>query len=627
MERRLEAYEAPTLDDLGGLESVLGGSSALTRSLYADRIVRALSAVDGVLTAPAVGLVDAILGENTHPFVVAAAAQSVLDLRLAPHDQRRLQRRLLDRAGRRQSPTEALMASECLAGGLLLADLSGASRPAVLAVLDDLGAGDPDVIVQRGARLAGLAWLWAHSPDIEALLRRLSANVDAGGQAQFELALIALDRALAAEARDPLLAGLEVSRRHFDAALQADPEFVEAAALSRALAAIGTFCSDDDGNFDTMLTEACELTGSRRLELDRSSLRAWLRPRIDAETAWWQLASALRGLSGDLSKRSWLRAVPVLEQIARLRRALVPLATKHGDQLRTTITERIAASFLREEGLRSHLLAWRDDSQTTEADRREASALLEAVDAMAEARDCPRDVSPGRDATKQLPATRGTRFDGLAAIASLSGFNAPIERAFLAMDEALQGHPDYCGPVRADARSLIGQLILFLSHCLDVTPNMAKGYFEFLFEADGAKPLEIELQRACWHTLRLQANGFPQHQVLEEVRDIAAGRADIAVIRPGWRMVVEIKRELEDASRGSIRKYLGQIATYELTGPRIGFLVVLDLVSQRGWPLTLEDNCWVEWLQTAGDSVPRMVCVWRVPGARQPPSKTRTPIH
>ncbi|WP_157692563.1 hypothetical protein [Granulibacter bethesdensis] len=609
------------------MDSVLGASNALAQSLYADRVVRAFAMAGVILSPRAVGLVDAILGENGHPLIVAAAAQSVLELSLDPRDQRRLQRRLLDRAKHYHSPSEALMASECLAGSLLLADLPGASRPAVVAALDDLDVGDPDVILRRGALLAGIAWLWARSPDVEALLRRLSTNLDAGGQAHFELALIALDRALAAQDCAALLAGLEVSRHHFDAALQAAPEFVEAAVLSRALAAVGMFCSDDEGDLEKLLTEACNLAGSRRLELDRSSLRAWLRPRIDAEAAWWQLASALRGLSDDLTKRSWLRAVPVLEQIARLRRALVPLATKHGDQLRTTITERIADSFLREEGLRSHLLAWRDDSHTTEADRAEASALLEAVSAIAEARDPSNGASSEHDASKELSAISDLRLHGLTAIASLSGFNAPTERAFLAMDEALQGHPDYSGPVCDDVRSLVGQLILFLSHCLDVAPNMAKGYFDFLFETGGAKPLEIELQRACWHTLRLQANGFPQHQILEEVRDIAAGRADIAVVRPGWRMVVEIKRELEDASRDGIRKYLGQAATYELTGPRIGFLVVLDLVSQRGWPLTLADNCWVERIQAAGDSAARMVCVWRIPGARQPPSQIKTPIH
>jgi hypothetical protein len=77
----------------------------------------------------------------------------------------------------------------------------------------------------------------------------------------------------------------------------------------------------------------------------------------------------------------------------------------------------------------------------------------------------------------------------------------------------------------------------------------------------------------------------------------------------------------------AIRQYLGQVVTYELTGPRIGFLVVLDLVSQRGWPLTLEDNCWVEAVQSSRDSVPRMVCVWRIPGGRRAPSKVTTPVH
>jgi hypothetical protein len=198
---------------------------------------------------------------------------------------------------------------------------------------------------------------------------------------------------------------------------------------------------------------------------------------------------------------------------------------------------------------------------------------------------------------------------------------------YRAVDTTLASHPDYVGTVRADARVLIEYLTLFLAHCLDVTPHMAQGFLDFLFEKDGRKPLEAELQRACWHMLRVQFGGFPPHQVLREVPDIAAGRADIAIIRPEWRMVIEIKRELTDASREGIRRYLGQTATYELTGPRLAFLLVLDLESQRGWPLTLEDNCWVESIKSPQESLSRMVCVWRIPGARQPPSKTPTPIQ
>jgi hypothetical protein len=179
---------------------------------------------------------------------------------------------------------------------------------------------------------------------------------------------------------------------------------------------------------------------------------------------------------------------------------------------------------------------------------------------------------------------------------------------------------------RKDSRILLKYLILFLGHCLDVTPAMAVGTFDFLFERDGSLPLEKELQRTCWNFLRLQTDAFPQHQIVRELPDVATGRADIAVVRPDWRMVVEVKREVADCSRNGIRKFLGQAANYELTGPRIGFLIVLDLQSQKTWPLTMQDNFWVEEVRGEEDSVSRLICVCRIPGARKAPSETKTPF-
>jgi hypothetical protein len=92
----------------------------------------------------------------------------------------------------------------------------------------------------------------------------------------------------------------------------------------------------------------------------------------------------------------------------------------------------------------------------------------------------------------------------------------------------------------------------------------------------------------------------------------------------GWLRAVPTL-ELDDASRGGLRQYLGQAASYQLTGPRIGFLVALDLCSQKAWAFTLEDNCWVETIQAVGDSVPRKVVVFRVPGCRKLPWSIKTP--
>ncbi|PZR31472.1 hypothetical protein [Caulobacter segnis] len=622
--RRLVDFTVPSLADLGGLDSLVAASDVLAQSLYADRAITALAGSSEPLSMQAVALVSDILGYNPHPFVVSAAAQSVLELPLDARDQRLLQRRLLERASVRDTMPAALMASECLAGAFLLADLPGASRPAAIAALDDLHPGEAEVVLRRGALLAGLAWLWSRSPDLENLLRRLSVDAEAGEQALYELALITLDRALAADDKATLLSGLELAAGQFAAAAVAGPELVEAFALSKVLTALVGFCSDEPDDLETLLAQATAATTARTLEMDRAALRTWLRPRVDAETAWWSLASALKGLSLDLAKPSWLRAVPVLEQIARLRRTMIPLATSSGDRLREAVTDAVALSFLREEGLRSHLTAWRDDDATTADDRAEATALIAAVSALADER---RRSSLCRAPGIASPAQAGQPFDGMFALSRASSFTGPIERAYLAMDKALEGHIDYRGDMRGDARSLITYLHLFLSHCLDMTPAMAKGTFDFLFAKDATTPLEVELQRACWHFLRLQANGFPQHQISRELPDVGGGRADIAIVRPGFRMIIEVKRELVDASRQAIRQYLGQVATYELTGPRIGFLIVLDLVSQRGWPLTLEDNCWVEAVQTSQDSAPRMVCVWRIPGGRQAPSKVATPVQ
>lgn len=621
LEQRLQLLATPGLADLGGLATLAAVADTLSQSVYADRLVRALAGEGEPLSDQAVDIIDRILAQNPHPFVVAATAQVLLDAPLGSQQQRLLQRRLLQRATVRDTPIACLMASECLAGGFLLADLPGASRPAALAALDEITAGDDPILVRRAALLAGLAWLWGRSSDLEDLLVRLSQNNEAGEQALFELAFIALDRALAAETSATMLQGLEVAARKFSAAADAGPELVEAAALSQVLLATTKFCSDSQDGLEPMLAQAVDAAATRHRELDRQALRSWLRPRLDVEAAWWSLASSLKGLSLQLAQPSWLRAVPVLEQIARLRRAMVPLASPGGDVLRRSITDTLALSFLRQEGLRSHLTAWRDDKSTSEADRSEASALLEAIAELSSVRSAPEGASAAPSTAQEQ------QLAGLISLSAPLGFTGALERAYLAMDGAVDGHVDYVGEMRSDVGALITYLTLFLGHCLDMTPAMAKGGFEFLFADGRAKPLEEELQRACWHFLRLQAHGFPHHQIIRELNDVGGGRADIAIVRPQHRLVIEIKRELADASREGISKYLGQTAAYELTGPRIGFLVVLDLVSQRGWPLTLEDNCWVEQVQAPNDTVPRTVCVWRIPGARRTPSAITTPVQ
>jgi hypothetical protein len=329
-----------------------------------------------------------------------------------------------------------------------------------------------------------------------------------------------------------------------------------------------------------------------------------------------------------MDQRSWLHAVPVLQQIGAVRTALISVANDSGDALREAVTEKFARSFLARDGLAAHLTDWAENTHTTDIDREHARALLSALDDAREKASGNSDglANTSAAASPTLPAS--SEFEELerwAEFARSRSLTGKLEDVFLSIDEELSTHPDYRGDVKADCRSIVHHLILYMAHCLDVTPRMADAGYGFLFDLDGTKPLELDLQRSLWTNFRLQNHGFPQHQILREVQDVGAGRADIAIVRSTWRPVLELKREPNNASRENIRAYLGQAAAYELTGPRIGFLVVLDVCSQKDWALTIEDNVWVERVQSSDDSQPRLITVWRIPGMRTTPSSVKTP--
>lgn len=623
----LKRQAFPTVEELGGIKCVEAFGRDRANDLYADRIVWALHTWAVPLSIQQSEIIYDILAQNPYPLVLAQSASLAVDMALPSDVRQRVQNRLTERSGERKGLGDFEMASECLAAAFLFAGKPDGKKPAFIAVLDDIKVGEAPMFVRRASVLAGLAWLWRRSPDLEIILSRLSADDEAGEQAEFELGMIALDNALNSSSEDEVVEGLATASTRFAQAHILGPEMVEAEALSIITKAIVEFASDSKSDqLERDLNRAMELAVERALVADSAAMRSWLRPRRDLQLAWDAVSHSLKGLQAQLAKNSWLRAVPVLEQIASLRRALVTVSNNEGDFLRTAVTDRIGRSFLSAEGLRAHLEEWAVDEATDLADRTEASALLATLRKLENAGgNSERSVDAPASDRIEIGADELQRLHALADLAKPIGFNGKTEEVFLALDAILAGHPDYIGNVQSDVRQLVRFIVIFLGFCLDVTPHMAKDLFDFLFDLDGHKPLEAALQRAFWTFLKLQTAGFPTHQVVRELPDVATGRADVAIVRPDWRIVVEVKRELHDASREGIRKYLGQAATYTLTGPRISFLLVLDLCGQKDWALTLTDNLWVEMISDLGETTPRMVCVCRIPGFRKPPSSVVTP--
>ncbi|WP_454826647.1 hypothetical protein [Paraburkholderia xenovorans] len=624
----LSGSNLPRPDDFGGLSVVLQRASDFVKDIYAERLVEVLGREGASAREAYLGFALRVLGENPYPPVVAAVAQNLSVFSLSRQEGRSAQDVLLLRARDKDSPLAAGMASECLLGAFLLASEKKAPRAIFVAAIEDFAPGDDASLVSRVALLAGLAWCWDGSEDVEESLKRLAQDTDWGGQAAFELGMIEIDCGLCSQDKESLFARLQKAVAWFEKAESIEPEMLEATAFRATLRALMLFCEGGAAKEVELLIEDAREAASERFDyLDTSSMREWLRPRLDVQTTWYELSCALHGLSKYMTERSWLRALPVLQQVANLRSTLVKLSTSSGDALRDTITGRLASGFVAREGLRAHLQDWANDGDIGEANREHALALIAAVERMR------------ADQGKVAPLASE---DGLASGASLDKTLAEIdsllpgawrqkpltwmqEKCVAKIFSELVPNEDYGGSIRADVNQFVVFLIRFLTHCLNVGYDISNKTFSFLFKNGVGLPLEKEMQAAMFHWLHLMFEGFESHKVIREAHDVARGRADLAIVCDGWRMVAELKRELTDASRAGLTKYLGQPATYQIDGPRISFLIVLDLCSQRTWPLTLDDNCWVETVQTVADSVPRMVVVFRIPGLRPVPSRIVTP--
>ena len=630
---KLAKMQSPRIADLGDLAEVEREGLRAALDLHADRLVHAISYEEPVTTGLAAVILK-IIEQNPYPIVISATILQIKNLALPAASWRQLQRALLARASQRDTPLSADMASECLGGAFLLASAGRLSQLAVLSHLEEIQAGEDPRYLRRAARIAGLAWAWRRTPEMQTVLERLANDEEAGDQALFELGLLYLDNALEAADKETLIEKLTLSAETFQSALRHNPDLIQAEAFGATLLAVALFCTEAPADdVELQLATARRAFDDRMTLLDQVSLRSWLRPRYELELAWRQLVVSLSGLAPALNERSWLRAVPILQRIASARRAMVGGASIEGEAIRRALTARFVDSFLAREGLRAHLEAWAADPTTSDVDRAEALALLTFIEQTGSSLG--KEFGPASLQTIAGPKVYeiGRSEDAQhlkRKIAMLLRcfeltITTKIEEVFLAIEEKIQSHPDYVGSVQQDLTFLVFYLLVFLSHCLDVGKRMADSSFSFLFERSGDKPLEVELQSALFTWLRIQLLGFPQHTVISEAYDVAAGRADIAVIRPNWRIPIEVKRELQDASRTGIRKYLGQSASYALTGPRFGFLVVLDLCTQKQWTLTLEDNCWVEDVTSQEDTISRKILVFRVPGMRSIPSATITP--
>jgi hypothetical protein len=121
-------------------------------------------------------------------------------------------------------------------------------------------------------------------------------------------------------------------------------------------------------------------------------------------------------------------------------------------------------------------------------------------------------------------------------------------------------------------------------------------------------PLEAELQK---HYATFLRSSPLSGRIGVELRDVAGGRADVYVTYAGaQRFAIEIKRELDDASRVGIETaYLAQTVEYQVTNVPLSMLLVLDLTDHSHGIRHLSDTAWVVHSDNPGQETRRSAVV------------------
>jgi hypothetical protein len=185
--------------------------------------------------------------------------------------------------------------------------------------------------------------------------------------------------------------------------------------------------------------------------------------------------------------------------------------------------------------------------------------------------------------------------------------------------ELRQQCPDgYTGQFAADIDRILLYLLRFLDLRLNETQKFGGDARKYLrrLKKDEEKPLEKELGRDLRDFL-----GGQGLRVELEVSNVGAGRVDIA-----WRphdelITLELKRDWTNPTWDAYAKaFRPQAVAYQVNGPLVNFLVVLDLTDKPDGLAAVPACVHVRTVPgPAGDPRPRTVIMLRIQGNKRDP--------
>jgi hypothetical protein len=608
------------LETVGGLEAITANADRLRTSSFAADLVLLL--VDGGAIAGATGPTPAgafitscyasasdpltLLELGDHLPAIASASESVAAAVFLA---------LLTRF-ESDGPGELRRAALRAVLGLALGQRSRELRLA--AVLLDVApeAVDADAV----AKAMGLVWSRVRE---QGLVQRLGDLARSGcAEAHHELGSLKLVQVLEGAPSGNVSPELADARAHFQSACQMREVAPESHLMRLSIEALQSLTSrQQPAAMDTISAVVSRHAFALQSASQPQAPLGWQSAQRELVVSWARVALTMDALAKRLWEPSWWQPAAVigheLLRVYAASRSFFRNAAPLGLEavVRPVIAESIFNSAARLHLVREWLRKNPDDPQVPDA-----STLLADVEKLG-ATVLP-VITQAKPASDSGSARSGAELIPrlLSSLSSALEASLPDSLAVTLQDwlERIEAHPD----LRSDpgARQFVGQVVYFLLQFLHACTNRASpsdplsGY---LFERSLKDlPHENVLQH---HFLGLLSGWMGQMGY--EVRGVSSGRCDVVFSRDAERLVVEVKRELKDASVPSLfAAYGAQTEEYQNSSWRLGILLVLDLTREDGTGLHMTDAVACRALRRNGESADRIVFLTRIAGRRLPPS-------
>ncbi|MBT2427596.1 hypothetical protein J7F02_18470 [Streptomyces sp. ISL-112] len=663
LEQLRKADTDPTLQALGGFEELLADRERLLESAEMPILVSLLLHEWPHLPEPekaAALIVDSIPLQN------AFALEDIVDDALSCPEALPLLASPISRALRRRASggdAESGIALEgltrlALGGWIGSLQVRGllVENAAELSEGSDVASEPDPVLVQRIIRALGAAAEMWEDDEVPSALEGLLALEVCEDDVTFELGMLHMRSGLAMDTVGGAVAALQQALEWLSRCCRYEDR-VDARIFHTALDALLSFSAGASVSEPTM-TELRTLVTEYRL----ASLRehpTWRQPRADATAAWVEFTDRLHALQ-DLDAAWWdppalISAIAQAYSAHRTIRLLVPPDIPYADgsaspgitnALGRLLQPRLVNSLIAKTDSVVFLDRWlslhSNDPNTGEEDRRSIHELQELLHADSEFDD-PKGPDVELGATSSVLALSSPVREGLTGLLrerpELAEDLNRASRAVLAARkpdlsdyanttlEQLRADIDRVTGVSGEAALRVDELLLFLLRyarwAIDAETGGTLGEpFLRPFAERREAPMEVDMAQDLAKRLYTSVSTIPRW----EVHNLGAGRTDIVLFYGSFYLVIECKRELDNADMDYLcTRYSVQPAEYGATDIPIGFLVVLDATPKTRKAQLHQCLSVTEVAPAEPGGRPHAVVTVRVQGNTKPPSYSSTP--